>query len=153
MKRCILILGVLLLAGSAWAARTMSVQVREGQLRSRASFLGSVVGQVAYGEKVSVEETQAGWSRITTESGASGWIHESALTRKTLVAGSGASDARIGASGEEVALAGKGFSKEVEAEYKKQNRELDYTWVDWMGKLVVPESRMREFLVQGDLTH
>jgi hypothetical protein len=57
----------------------------------------------------------------------------------------------VGASGAEVALAGKGFSKEVEAEYKKQNRELDYTWVDWMGQQTLTAEQLVQFLKQGGL--
>ena len=140
-----------LAASAAWAAQEMSVQVRDGQLRNRGSFLGTVVGTVAYGDRVTVNQTQAGWCEVAKADGAKGWIHESALTPKKVVLASGTADARAGASGEEVALAGKGFSKEVEAEYKKQNKNVDYTWVDWMGRQTVPSEQLVEFLKQGDL--
>ncbi len=139
-----------LAASAAWAAQEMSVQVRDGQLRNRGSFLGTVVGTVAYGDRVTVNQTQAGWCEVSI-AGKTGWIHESALTPKKVVLASGTADARAGASGEEVALAGKGFSKEVEAEYKKQNKNVDYTWVDWMGRQTVPSEQLVEFLKQGDL--
>ena len=151
MKQWMLIGCVALLATGAWAAKEMSVQVRDGQLRNRASFLGTVTGTVAYGDRVTVNQMQAGWCEIATASGATGWIHESALTPKRVELSSGAGDARTGASGEEVALAGKGFSKEVEAEYKKQNKDIDYTWVDWMGQQTVPDAQLVQFLQQGDL--
>jgi len=151
MKKWMIMICLLLVTTSTWAARQMSVQVREGQLRSRASFLGTVTATVAYGDRVTVQQTQAGWTQVTTASGRSGWIHTSALTRKRVVLGSGTSDARIGASGEEVALAGKGFSAEVEAAHKKGNPEIDYTWVDWMGNLTVSEAKIRRFLKQGGL--
>ncbi len=140
-----------LVASSSWAAKQMSVQVREGQLRSRASFLGAVKAQVAYGDRVTVEKSQSGWCQVSTASGKTGWIHESALTRKKVIVDSGMSDARTGASGEEVALAGKGFSEEVEAAYKKENKKIDYTWVDWMGTLIVSEKQMLSFLEKGGL--
>lgn len=152
MKKWIIIMGVALLAGSAaWAATEMSVQVREGQLRNRASFLGAVTGTVAYGDRVTVKQVQAGWSEVATVTGAVGWIHESALTPKRIVMGSGTDDARIGASGEEVALAGKGFNKEVEAEYKKQNAKLDYAWVDRMLQMQVKHEDLARFLREGGL--
>jgi hypothetical protein len=151
MKKWIVIMGVALVAGSAWAAKEMSVQVREGQLRNRASFLGAVTGTVAYGDRVTVKQTQAGWSEVATAAGAAGWIHESALTPKRIVMGSGTDDARIGASGEEIALAGKGFNKEVEAEYKRQNTKLDYAWVDRMLGFRVEPAQLVEFLKQGEL--
>ena len=100
---------------------------------------------------MTVNQTQAGWCEVATAAGKSGWIHESALTPKRVVLSSGANDARTGASGQEVALAGKGFSKEVEASYKSQNRDIDYTWVDWMGQQKVSNDQLVQFLKQGDL--
>ena len=151
MKKWILVGCAALMATGAWAAKEMSVQVRDGQLRNRASFLGTVTGAVAYGDRVTVTQTQAGWCEVATAAGKSGWIHESALTPKRVVLSSGANDARTGASGQEVALAGKGFSKEVEASYKSQNRDIDYTWVDWMGQQKVSNDQLVQFLKQGDL--
>ena len=152
MKKWILICCAALIATGAWAAKEMSVQVREGQLRNRASFLGTVTGTVAYGDRVTVNQTQAGWCEVAKADGATGWIHESALTPKKVVLASGTADARVQSVGsEEVALAGKGFSKEVEAEYKKQNQNVDYTWVDWMGQQTVSSERLVAFLKQGNL--
>ena len=151
MKKWILMWCAALLATGAWAAKEMSVQVRDGQLRNRASFLGTVTATVAYGDRVTVNQTQAGWCEVSL-AGKSGWIHESALTPKKVVLASGTADARVQSVGsEEVALAGKGFSKEVEAEYKKQNPQLDFTWVDWMGQQTVSSERLVAFLKQGDL--
>ena len=151
MKKWMLMCCAALLATGAWAAKEMSVQVRDGQLRNRASFLGTVTATVAYGDRVTVNQSQAGWCEVATAAGKTGWIHESALTPKRVVLSSGTTDARAGASGEEVALAGKGFSKEVEAEYKKTNKDIDYTWVDWMGKQKVSGEQIVQFLKQGDL--
>ena len=151
MKKWILTCCAALVASGVWAANEMSVQVRDGQLRNRASFLGAVVGTVAYGDRVTVNQTQAGWCEVSI-AGKTGWIHESALTPKKVVLASGTADARVQSVGsEEVALAGKGFSKEVEAEYKKQNQNVDYTWVDWMGQQTVSSERLVEFLKQGNL--
>ena len=151
MKKWILMCCAALMATGAWAAKEMSVQVRDGQLRNRASFLGTVVGTVAYGDRVTVNQTQAGWCEVSI-AGKTGWIHESALTPKKVVLASGTADARVQSVGsEEVALAGKGFSKEVEAEYKKQNQDVDYTWVDWMGQQTVSSERLVAFLKQGNL--
>ena len=151
MKKWILMCCAALMATGAWAVTEMSVQVRDGQLRNRASFLGTVVGTVAYGDRVTVNQTQAGWCEVSL-AGKTGWIHESALTPKKVVLASGTADARVQSVGsEEVALAGKGFSKEVEAEYKKQNQDVDYTWVDWMGQQTVSSERLVAFLKQGNL--
>ena len=121
MRKWILMCCAAFVATGAWAAKEMSVQVRDGQLRNRASFLGAVTAQVAYGDRVTVNQTQAGWCEVAKADGAKGWIHESALTPKRVVMSSGTTDARSGASGEEVALAGKGFNSDVEREFKAKN--------------------------------
>ena len=58
---------------------------------------------------------------------------------------------RLAASSDEVALAGKGFSQEVETEYKKQNRSLDYAWVDRMLTFKVSDADALRFLQEGGL--
>ena len=100
MKKWLLICCAALVATGAWAAKEMSVQVRDGQLRNRASFLGTVTGKVAYGDRVTVNQTQAGWCEVSL-AGKSGWIHESALTPKKVVLASGTADARVQSVGSE----------------------------------------------------
>jgi uncharacterized protein YgiM (DUF1202 family) len=152
MKKWLLVWLGCLVATCAWASKEMSVQVREGQLRNRGSFLGTVVGTVAYGDRVTVKQSQAGWIEVSASGGATGWIHESALTPKRVVLSSGDADAQSGGVGsDEIALAGKGFSKEVEAEYKKQNANLDYAWVDRMLGYGLPADELVAFLAQGHL--
>ena len=60
-------------------------------------------------------------------------------------------DVRLAASTDEVALAGKGFSQEVETAYKKQNRSLDYAWVDRMATFKVTDAEALRFLQEGGL--
>ena len=152
MKKWILTAGLLLALSGAAVARDMSVQVREGELRNRPSFLGTLLGKVADGDRVSVQQQQAGWTQVKTASGQTGWIHDSALTTKRVVLSSaGGGDVRLAASGEEVALAGKGFNAEVEAAYKQQHRSLDYTWVDRMLTYKVSDARIIQFLQKGGL--
>lgn len=142
----------LALAAAVSQAAQMSVQVKEGVLREKASFLGKPVGNVAYGERVNVLASQGDWRQVRAASGATGWIHGSALDSKrvTLSAASGG-DVRLGASSDEVALAGKGFSQEIETEYKKQNRSLDYAWVDRMLTFKVSDAEAIRFLQEGGL--
>jgi len=49
-----------------------------------------------------------------------------------------------------VALAGKGFNKEVEAQYKDE-KQLDYTWVDRMEGYRVSPEQVLAFLQAGGL--
>jgi uncharacterized protein YgiM (DUF1202 family) len=138
---------VTLLAGTLLAAETMSVQVREGRLRARPSFFGSIVATLPYGHKVAVLDEQNGWTRISTK-GKTGWMHVSALSEKEIELRAGR---RVSsqASSDEVALAGKGFSREVEEEYRKKNRKIDYKWVDRMERIEYSPRELQKFLAQG----
>ena len=142
----------LALAAAVVQAAQMSVQVKEGVLREKASFLGKPVGSVAYGDRVDVLASQGDWRQVRSATGATGWIHSSALDSKrvTLAAASG-NDVQLAASSDEVALAGKGFSQEIETEYKKQNRALDYAWVDRMITFKVTDAEALRFLQEGGL--
>lgn len=138
-----------LLAVVAWAAaEMMSVQVRSGQLRDKPSFLGKVQTTVAYGDRLSVVESQGGWSRVEGKMG-SGWIHSSALSPKKFVLKAGEADAATGAFGEELALAGKGFNDEVEAEFRSLHPEVDFAWVVRMEKMKISPEQAADFLKAG----
>lgn len=134
------------------SSRTMSVQIKKGPLRSSPSFLGKVVAEVSYGDRLEIREEKAGWARGSlVGKGVEGWIHSSALTTKKVVLKSGASDVQKSASGEELALAGKGFNKQVEGEFKNRHQNIDFTPIDQMEKIVVSAQEAREFLDEGGI--
>lgn len=141
----------LLAVAAVAAGQMLSVQVREGQLRERPSFLGKVAAQVAYGDRLEVLDARAGWSLVRGD-GVEGWIHTSALTEKRVVLKSGDANVATGASGEELALAGKGFNAEVEQAYRADNPQADYAWVDRMEAVVIDASEAGAFLAAGDVT-
>jgi hypothetical protein len=82
--------------------------------------------------------------------GRTGWMHVSALTEQEIVLKPTDKDIQTAASSDELALAGKGFNKQVEDQYRKQAR-LDYAQVDKMEKIVVPPKYIREFIRVGRL--
>ncbi len=141
------------LAGAATvfgaASAAMSVQVKNGQIRATPSFLGKVMASLSYGDRVQVLETRNDWMNVTGPGGQSGWVHSSALTRKRIVMSSGSQDVQTGASGDELALASKGFNSDVEADFKSKNKEIDFTWVDRMETYKVSPEEMRQFLKEG----
>lgn len=142
---------VVLAAATVWAALgVMSVQVKTGQLRANPSFLAPPVATVAYEDKIEVLQQQGDWYEAVKD-GKKGWIHQSALASKKIGFGAGGSNAQTGASGEELALAGKGFNADVERQYKASNRNVDFTWVDRMEKMTVQPPEMVTFLQQGDV--
>ncbi len=149
MKSKVLI-ALLAICATTASSIQMSVQVRNCKVRATPSQLGKVVATVEYGSKVTAGELQNGWYPVTTANGVKGYLHESALSKKALVMKAGTNDAATGVSSDEVALAGKGFNEQVEAELKADGK-LDYTWVDKMAAFKVSEDQIRNFRAQGNL--
>ncbi len=138
------------MAVAAWAiGEFMSIQVRNGALRSRPSCLGKVTTEVQYGTQVTINAERGPWIKVTDPAGNTGWIHESALTERKLELVSGSVPAGTGASTDEIALAGKGFNSQVENEYKKGKPGDGFKWVDKMEALVITPEEAGIFLATG----
>jgi len=143
---------LLAFAAAGNAGKMMSVQVKKGDVRSTPNFLGKIVTNLAYGDRVEVLETRGSWLRVAPAGrGAAGWMHASALSEKRIVLKAGAKDAKVAASGGELALAGKGFNADVEAEFKSRNRNLDFSLIDRMQAAEVPQEKIALFLKEGGL--
>ena len=157
MKRLLMIMMISLMALSASAldlfSKTpseMSIQIKDAQLRETPTFLGKKTVSLGYGDRVKVEKKEGVWVQVQTADGQSGWLHESALTKKEINIGSGGEDVNTGASGDELALAGKGFNSDVEASFKEKTN-IDFTWVDRMEAINIPEDERIEFLEIGQV--
>ena len=145
------VLLLLTLSLSSALGETMSVQVKETQVRVTPSFLGRIITTLSYGARVEILEQGKGWFKIAIpEGGGEGWVSESALSEKRIVLKAGAENVSSGASSSEVALAGKGFNEQVEAQYKAET-DLDYAWVDRMEEIAFPPDELVAFLVDGKL--
>ena len=156
-RRVVLIALVLLAAVAAFAADPLperSVIVKETQVRDKPSYTGKILGKLVYTDRVQVLEMPAGTSWVKVRLAAKkleGWVHVSALAKDGKpVVKAGSTDVATGASGSEVALAGKGFNPEVEAEYKKDPK-LNYAAVDAMEAYAVSVAALAAFVAQGGI--
>ena len=139
----------LALPAAAQDAASLTVQVRELELRQEASFLSPVVGLLHYGQQVAVAQRQGEWLQVTAAMGGqTGWAHASALTDEDLDLDSG-SGFSGGADSDEVALAGKGFNQTVETEYRLSNPGMRYDVIDWMESINISPEEKQAFLDQG----
>lgn len=138
-------------AVTALAAQQLTVQVRETQLRQRPSYLGAGSGTVTYGQRLDVLAAQGPWRQVKTPDGQRGWLHISVLSEKKLRLQSGETDAATGADLDEIALAGKGFTEEVEKAFQEGNQEVDYTWVDRMAAWSFTPTAASAFLAAGEV--
>lgn len=150
MRRLLKISTMILLMPVTASAASLSIQVEEGQVRSTPSFFGEIVDKVVYGESVELVKEQGPWRMVNTPRKPGGWIHQSAVSESKveLVPGS---NVDAGASGKEIALAGKGFNADVENAYKAGHKQVSFAWVDNMEKFTVKNADIEQFIKQGGL--
>ena len=137
---------------AADAMKMMSVQVKQGEVRATPYFLGKIVATLSYGDRVEVLGSRESWFHVSFKGkGVTGWMHASALSEKRILLKAGGADAQVAASSGELALAGKGFNADVEAEFKARNRNIDFSWIDRMQAMKVPPERIAAFLQEAGL--
>ncbi|MDH3328710.1 MAG: SH3 domain-containing protein [Desulfobulbaceae bacterium] len=131
--------------------KTMTVQVKQCQLRSKPTFLGKVVKKLDYGERVEIEKEENSWVNVSPGGKNAGWVHISALSEKEIILNPNSQDIKEAASNDEIALAGKGFNKQVEKKFRQDNKSIDFSWVDKMEKIVVSQNEIQNFISQGGI--
>jgi len=129
--------------------RAERIAVREGVLRQSPSPFGAIKKKIPYDTAVTVEKKQDGWFFITAP--ASGWLHGSAVSesKQSLRMAPGKASRAGAVADNEVALAGKGFDKNVEAAYRKEHGQLRYDLMDRVEKITVPEAEVKKFSEAG----
>ncbi len=130
-----------------------NIIVKQGGLRHQPSFIGKLLTNLNYGESVEILTESNGWSNVkTVRTGQLGWIHNSALSKKTITLNSGGLTGGHSATGDELALAGKGFNKQVERQYQVKNPSIDFSWINKMETMTISESQIEQFLYEGQVT-
>jgi len=148
-----LLVGLFALTVLAAEQQVMSVQVRKGTVRSTPSFLGRIIASLNYGDQVVVKGEKKSWVKIDVSGVfAEGWMHASALSSKKIILKPGATDVGQAASDNELTLAGRGFNQEVENNFKSQNPDVDFKWIDRMERIVVSQDQIQKFIRDGGLT-
>ena len=146
MKKTICILGILFAVQNG---ETVYVAVKKAAIKSGTGNFDKVVAQASYGDELVVDKASNKFHRVHKASDPSiaGWIPATSVTTKKIVA----SSKKVTASADEIALAGKGFSEQVEDGYKTSNKKLDYASVDKLESFRITDSSLKTFLEDGDL--
>ncbi len=159
MKRLFLptliLLFIISLAATAFTAlpKEMSVQVDETKLRATPAYYGAVVATVNYAERLIIIDTKGPWVKASLPHGrAAGWLHISALTGKRLAPKAGSKNAPTSVSSGELSAAEKGFTEQIEADYREKNRDVSFSWVDKMERINVTPEQSAAFLREGQVT-
>ena len=123
------------------------VSARTVTLKSSTGFFASNRGTVSYGDQVSVLQVSGKWAEVRTARtpAITGWMPSANLSSRRIIAsGSG------GASASELALAGKGFDRDVENVYRAGGN-LNYADVDRTEAITVTQDQLLRFITEGRL--
>lgn len=150
MKRLILVSFFVAIGSSAAQAEPVWIQVRESMLRTQPRFYASAIGSVRYGDRLEKISEEKGWVQVQGKGG-TGYLPLSTVSRDHIVLSS-TDLKKVTADSPEVVLAGKGFSKEVEQQYKKDDASLRYDRVDDVERNArVSSVEVRQFIKDGGL--
>ena len=131
------------------AAETVTVITRENTVREECRFLAPAKAKVQFGDELEVTAREGDWFRVKFRN-AKGCIHKNAIRERT-TALTDTSGKGYRATGDEVALAGKGFNSEVEKSYRGKHPELDYHAVESIEAYRLSDESLKAFIAAGGL--
>jgi hypothetical protein len=143
-----------LIPGTGWG-EVLKVAQPNQSLYPDPDFASTPVATLPEGAAVNVE-TQAGdWYKVQYQDTV-GWINRQAFGKPQASTGFSLPGLLTGkpvkeTSSDEVALAGKGFTPEVENTYRSQHPEMNFAQVDKIESLTVSPAKLQAFIKEGDL--
>jgi uncharacterized protein YgiM (DUF1202 family) len=135
----------------AMLAETVIVKIQSTNLRKEPKFYSPTVAVLRAGENLERLSAQEGWIQVRTSGGLVGWVHSSAVETKKFNLLAIDKELKTQASASEVALASKGFNKQVEESYRAKHGEVSYVWVEKMLQMRVSAAEIEQFLKKGKL--
>ena len=151
MKKLIVLLVVCCLAVplfSASKAKTQYVAIDPAPLKAKPAASSKKVGTIEYASAVLVLKEEKSWVyvQLVDDKSVEGWLPSSALTSKKIKDKVDATSANA----DEIALAGKGFNKTIEAVYAEQF-EMNFSVVDYIESLGADQDEAIAFAQAGQL--
>ena len=155
--RCVLGLALalaMLMPGPGWA-EVLKVTQPNQSLYPDPDFACTPLAPVPEGAEVNVERQAGDWYKVSYQD-KTGWIHRqafpapksgSAMSLPGLLFGTPVKQT----SSDEVALAGKGFTPEVESSYRQKHPEMNFALVDRIESLKVDPAALQTFIKEGEL--
>jgi len=146
MRRFLLVFLIVYCIGapvfSQTGGSTRFISVQSVTVKDSTGFFAKNLGNLSLGDEVTLISENGKWSQIRTAK-FTGWVTSTSLSIRKIVA-SGTT-----ASATEISMAGKGFSPDMELEYRKNG--LDYSMVDYMEKITIPNEELLNFITVGRL--
>ena len=118
------------------------VAMSNAVLKDSTGFLAKELEILTFGDEVMMLREDGKWSQVRTRN-QTGWLPTTSLSARRILM-SGAS-----ATATELSLAGKGFSQEIEIEYRRNG--LNYSVVDSMENINILMDELQRFIAEGRL--
>lgn len=144
---CALAIGVALAAPKP--GTPVTIRVLSAKVMKAPKFIGATAGSVSRGDHLTVREVDGDWYRV--DGAVTGWIHKSSVTEGKVTLSSKPGGGGGSVNREEVELAGRGFTPQVEENYRSKNPKLDFAHVDAIEKLEVDPAELEAFVTEGKL--
>ena len=148
------LLALLLLPGIA-RGETMKVTQPNQSLYPDPDFAGTPIAPVPQGAEVTVQQQAGDWYKVEYQ-GQSGWLNRQAFPAPAAGSKFNLPGMLFGApvketSSDEAALAGKGFTPEVESSYRQKHPEAKFAEVDKVEAYRVDPAKLQAFIQEGGL--
>lgn len=130
---------------------TVTVHTLTAKLMKTPSFIGQTSAKLVRGDQLKLQEAKNDWYRVSSAKGATGWINKTSVVEKAVALNTKPGGGSGGATADEVALAGRGFSKEVESKYKSEHQDLDFRHVDKIEALDLDTDAVAKFAAEGKI--
>jgi hypothetical protein len=133
-------------------AQTFKVVQSKQQLYASPNFSANALGSVPEGTEVQIVQQSGDWFQVEYQ-GQQGWLHQQAFPAakkfdlSSVLKGKAVQESKT----DEVALAGKGFTPEVEASFRQKHPNLNYALVDRVEKFEVSPGELQTFIREGGL--
>jgi hypothetical protein len=118
------------------------ISVLKIPVKDSTGFFARELGTLSLGNEVTLIGEKGKWSQIRSGN-LTGWVTSTSLSVRKIVASG------TNATATEISMAGKGFSPEMEMEYRKTG--LDYSMVDFMETITIPRDELLGFITEGGL--
>lgn len=141
---------VIIASAKSVNAETVTVITKQNAIRESCRFFSPVKATVHHNDVLEVISQSGDWYQVSFK-GVQGCIHKTAVEKKSISLGKLVGSGGQSTSGEEVALAGKGFNPQVEAAYKGQNPGLNFQAVNKIENYKVSENELMNFIERGKL--
>jgi hypothetical protein len=144
---CTVAMTTLLWAGPKVGAK-VTVRVMSAKVMKSPKFIGPASGGVSRGDQLTIKEIKGDWYRV--EGAVSGWINRTSVMDGG-VALSSKPGGGGGASRDEVELAGRGFTPDVEEQYRGAHPDLDFSHVEAIEQTQIDFAELEAFVTEGGL--